>query len=35
MKLTDLLKGVKTLNIKGFNVSMPYKLKIMDYLGLV
>lgn len=31
-KLKDFITSVKTLNIKGFNVSMPYKLKIMDYL---
>lgn len=31
-KLADYITSVKTLNIKGFNVSMPYKLKIMDYL---
>ena len=30
--LGDFITTVKTLNIKGFNVSMPYKLKIMDYL---
>ena len=30
--LSDYITSVKTLNIKGFNVSMPYKLKIMDYL---
>lgn len=31
-QLSDFITSVKTLNIKGFNVSMPYKLKIMDYL---
>ncbi|MEG0593136.1 MAG: shikimate dehydrogenase, partial [Coprobacillus sp.] len=31
-QLDDYIKSVKTLNIKGFNVSMPYKLKIMEYL---
>lgn len=31
-KLADYMASVKTLNIKGFNVSMPYKLKIIDYL---
>jgi len=31
-QLKDFITSVKTLNIKGFNVSMPYKLKIMDYL---
>lgn len=31
-QLSDFIKSVKTLNIKGFNVSMPYKLKIMDHL---
>lgn len=31
-KLSDFITSVKTLNIKGFNVSMPYKLRIMDYL---
>lgn len=31
-QLSDYITSVKTLNIKGFNVSMPYKLKIMDYL---
>lgn len=31
-QLKDFIRSVKTLNIKGFNVSMPYKLKIMDYL---
>lgn len=30
--LQDYITSVKTLNIKGFNVSMPYKLKIIDYL---
>lgn len=30
--LEDFIRSVKTLNIKGFNVSMPYKLKIMEYL---
>lgn len=30
--LKDYITSVKTLGIKGFNVSMPYKLKIMDYL---
>lgn len=31
-QLSDFMTSVKTLNIKGFNVSMPYKLKIMEYL---
>lgn len=31
-QLQDFITSVKTLNIKGFNVSMPYKLKIMEYL---
>ena len=31
-QLSNYITSVKTLNIKGFNVSMPYKLKIMDYL---
>lgn len=31
-KLQDFITSVKTLKIKGFNVSMPYKLKIMQYL---
>jgi len=31
-KLGDFIMSVKTLNMKGFNVSMPYKLKIMDYM---
>lgn len=31
-KLEDYIQSVKTLGIKGFNVSMPYKLKIMNYL---
>lgn len=31
-QLPDFITSVKTLNIKGFNVSMPYKLKIMTYL---
>jgi len=31
-KLSHFITSVKTLNIKGFNVSMPYKIKIMDYL---
>lgn len=30
--LEDFIRSVKTLGIKGFNVSMPYKLKIMRYL---
>ena len=30
--LEDYITSVKTLGIKGFNVSMPYKLKIMKYL---
>lgn len=30
--LDDYITSVKTLGIKGFNVSMPYKLKIMKYL---
>lgn len=30
--LKDYITAVKTLGIKGFNVSMPYKLKIMEYL---
>ena len=28
----DFMKSVKTLNIKGFNVSMPYKTKVISYL---
>lgn len=31
-QLSDFITSVRTLNIKGFNVSMPYKIKIMDYL---
>ncbi|MFR7590912.1 MAG: shikimate dehydrogenase [Longibaculum sp.] len=31
-QLPDFITSVRTLNIKGFNVSMPYKLKIMKYL---
>ncbi|MEG0275659.1 MAG: shikimate dehydrogenase [Coprobacillus sp.] len=31
-KLEDFIISVKTMNIKGFNVSMPYKQKIMGYL---
>ena len=31
-QLEDFITSVKTLNIKGFNVSMPYKTKIIDYL---
>lgn len=31
-KLQDFITSVHTLKIKGFNVSMPYKMKIMDYL---
>ncbi len=31
-KLKDFITSVKTLNMKGFNVSMPYKIKIIDYL---
>lgn len=31
-QLSSFIKSVKTLNIKGFNVSMPYKQKIMQYL---
>ena len=31
-QLSHFITSVKTLNIKGFNVSMPYKLKIMKYL---
>lgn len=30
--LSNFITSVKTLHIKGFNVSMPYKLKIMNYL---
>lgn len=30
--LEDFIRSVKILGIKGFNVSMPYKLKIMRYL---
>lgn len=31
-QLSNFITSVKTLNIKGFNVSMPYKQKIMNYL---
>ena len=31
-QLENFIISVKTLNMKGFNVSMPYKLKIIDYL---
>lgn len=31
-QLDDYITSVKTLNIKGFNISMPYKIKIMKYL---
>lgn len=31
-QLSDYITSVKTLNIKGFNISMPYKIKIMKYL---
>ncbi len=31
-ELENYIQSVRTLNIKGFNVSMPYKLKIMSYL---
>lgn len=31
-QLDDYIVSVKTLNIKGFNISMPYKIKIMKYL---
>ena len=31
-KFDDFMRSVKTLNIKGFNVSMPYKTKVLPYL---
>lgn len=31
-RLEDFMISVRALNMKGFNVSMPYKLKIMKYL---
>lgn len=31
-ELANFITSVKTLGIKGFNVSMPYKVKIMEYL---
>lgn len=31
-QLDNYITSVKTLNIKGFNISMPYKIKIMKYL---
>lgn len=31
-QFSDFIRSVKTLNIKGFNVSMPYKTKIIPYL---
>lgn len=31
-QLASFITSVRTLNIKGFNVSMPYKQKIMQYL---
>lgn len=31
-QLQDFITSVKTINIKGFNVSMPYKFKIIQYL---
>lgn len=31
-QLSSFMTSVKTLNIKGFNVSMPYKQKIIQYL---
>ncbi len=31
-ELEDAVKGMRALNVKGFNVSMPNKMKILPYL---
>ncbi|RAS92767.1 shikimate dehydrogenase [Priestia endophytica] len=31
-KVEEGIKGLKALNIKGFNVTIPYKVKVMDFL---
>ncbi len=31
-ELSDAIKGIKALNIKGINVTLPYKQRIMKYL---
>ncbi|AIS52346.1 shikimate dehydrogenase AroE [Thermoanaerobacter kivui] len=33
--LEDAVKGVKVLNIKGFNVTVPHKERIMKYLDVI
>lgn len=33
--LQDAVKGVKALNINGVNVTIPYKVKVMDYLDSI
>jgi len=32
VKMDDAILGLKALNVSGFNVTMPYKQRIMDYL---
>lgn len=33
--LDPVVKGLKAMNVRGFNVSMPYKTDIMNYLDIV